>query len=143
MIQLPLPSLASRYGCMRSPFAFALASLAFWVLSVFLRAAPPMPDGTIPSNVGVQLKDPDMNAATLDKVKAAGFTWVRRGFIWEGIEKEKGVYSFEKYDAFVALCKERNLNIIVPMAFGNKLYGHPQKEPARSAYATWAAAMAG
>jgi hypothetical protein len=127
---------------MHRPLLGVFASAGLLLATVIPTRGVPLPDGTIPSNLGVQLKDPDMNAEALDKVKAAGFTWVRRGFIWEGIEKEKGVYDFAKYDAFVALCKERNLGIIVPLAFGNKLYGHPQKEPARSAYAAWAAAMA-
>jgi len=111
--------------------------------SIAASAAPKLPDGTIPSNMGVQIKGPEMNAEALDKVRDAGFKWVRRGFIWEGIEKEKGVYNFEPYDKFVALCKERGLGIIAPMAFNNKLYGHVKDEPGRSAYAAWAAAMAG
>lgn len=101
-----------------------------------------LPDGVFPSNLGVQIKLPDMNAETLDKVKAAGFTWVRRGFIWDGIEKEKDVYSFEQYDKFVALCRERGLGLVAPMAFGNKIHGHPQTESGRKAYAKWAATMA-
>lgn len=132
-----------------SPFVFAnfrsriLPLAACLLVTLSAKAAPPpLPDGTIPSNMAVQLKGPDMNAEALDKVKELGMKWVRRGFIWEGIEKEKGVYDFAPYDKFVALCKERGISIIAPLAFSNKLYGHPKDEPARSAYAAWAAAMA-
>jgi len=101
-----------------------------------------LPDGTIPSNIGMQLKGQDMNPETLDKVRELGVKWVRRGFIWEGIEKQQGVYDFSAYDVFVKSCQERGLSIIACMAFSNKLYGHPKDEPARSAYAKYAAALA-
>jgi hypothetical protein len=110
--------------------------------SIAASAAPKLPDGTIPTNMAVQLKGGDMNAEALDKVRELGMTCVRRGFIWEGIEKEKGVYDFSAYDTFVKLCKDRGLTIIAPLAFNNKLYGHVKDEPGRSAYAAWAAAMA-
>lgn len=100
------------------------------------------PDGTIPSNVAVQLKRGDMNPAALDLVRDLGMTCVRRGFIWETIEKEKGVYDFALYDEFVKECRERGLLIIAPLAFNNKLYGHVKDEPGRAAYAAWAAVMA-
>ena len=67
--------------------------------------------------------------------------WVRRGFIWESIEREKGVYDFSQYDRFVNDCEKRGLKIIGCMAFSNKLYGHVKDEPARSAYADFAAEL--
>lgn len=124
-----------RYACAAAGISLLICG------SITASAAPKLPDGTIPSNVGVQLKGGDMNAESLDKVRDAGFKWVRRGFIWEGIETEKGVYNFEKHDKFVVLCKERGLGIIAPLAFNHKLYGHVKDEPGRSAYAAWAAAM--
>ena len=117
------------------------AALALPLMGSMVCQAAGLPDGTIPTNMAVQLKGPDMNAETLDKVRDLGMTCVRRGFIWEGIEKEKGVYDFAPYDAFVKLCKERGLTIIAPLAFNNKLYGHVKDEPGRAAYAAWAAEM--
>ncbi len=115
------------------------------VLSLLLLATPLIAapwTGAIPDNLGVQLKGPDMNAETLDQVKGLGLKWIRRGCIWEGVEKENGVYDFSTYDAFVKLCQERGLKVIMPIAFNNKLYGHVKDEPARAAYAKFAAALA-
>ena len=122
---------------MRKPIRFFLSLL----LLVSPAVAAPW-TGTIPENLGVQLKGPDMNAATLDQVRDLGLKWVRRGCIWESVEKEKGVYDFTDFEAFVKLCRERGLKVIVPMAFNNKLYGHVKDEPARTAYADFAAALA-
>ncbi|MEI6339383.1 MAG: hypothetical protein WCQ57_12505 [Verrucomicrobiota bacterium] len=135
-----LSSLRRIFG--RSAGVVACASLLVGG-SIAVSAAPKLPDGTIPTNMAVQLKGPDMNAEALDKVRDLGMKWVRRGFIWEGIEKVKGVYDFAPYDNFVKLCKDRGLAIIAPLAFSNKLYGHVKDEPGRAAYAAWAAAMAG
>lgn len=96
----------------------------------------------IPNNIGMQLKGNTEDPATLDQVKALGMKWVRRGFIWEAVEKEKGVYDFTKYDAFVKNCKDRGLSIIGCIAFSNKLYSHAKDEPGRSGYAAFAAALA-
>ena len=123
------------------PHAALAVGAALLLLIPSTHAAPPaLPDGTIPSNMAVQLKRDDMNPATLDQVRDLGFKWVRRGFIWEGIETQKGAYDFAQYDYFVKNCKARGLGIIAPLAFSNKLYGHVKDEPARSAYAAWAAA---
>jgi len=122
-----------------------LKTLALLFIAVPLAAAQAAPkpwSGTIPDNLGVQLKGPDMKVETLDQVKALGLKWVRRGCIWEGVEKEKGVYDFSSYEAFVKLCQERGLKIITPISFNNKLYGHVKDEPARTAYAKYAAALA-
>lgn len=95
-----------------------------------------------PNNMGVQLKGDNDNEENLDVIQSVGFRWVRRGFIWESMEKDKGVYDFSFYDAFVEHCEARGLNVIACMAFSNKLYGHVKDEPARTAYARWAAALA-
>ena len=115
----------------------------FIFLSIFLNIdAGIVPDTkTIPSNIGVQLKGHNDDDANLDVIAQTGFTWVRRGFIWESIEKEKGKYDFAQYDDFVNRCEKRGLSIIACLAFSNKLYGHVKDEPARSAYAAWAKAL--
>jgi hypothetical protein len=119
---------------------FALLLLALPLAAVQSMAAPWT--GTIPDNFGVQLKGGDMNVETLDRVKALGMKWVRRGCIWHSVETEKGVYDFSRYEAFVKLCQERGLKVITPISFNNKLYGHVKDEPARTAYAKYAAALA-
>lgn len=99
------------------------------------------PQASFPESLGVQLKKDTDSAKTLDQVKGLGLTWVRRGFIWEAIEKEKGVYDFSRYDRLMADCKARSLTIVGCIAFSNKLYGHAKDEPGRAAYAKLAAAL--
>jgi len=100
------------------------------------------PDPTIPNMWSVQLKTSD--SETLDQVQKLGLKWVRRGFYWESIEKTKGVYDFSEYDKFMADCKAHGLSVIGDLFGHNKLYppGHPKDEPARTAYAKYAAATA-
>ncbi len=99
-------------------------------------------DPTIPNSLGVQLKGNTDNPEDLDAVKELGMKWVRRGFIWEAVEKTQGVYDFSVFDTFVSNCEARGLSIIGCIAFSNKLYGHAKDEPGRSAYAKYAAALA-
>lgn len=98
-------------------------------------------DNIIPNNLGIQLKQDTEGVEHLDAVQNLGMKWVRRGFIWESIEKIKGVYDFSAYDKFVKNCEDRGLSIIGCMAFSNKLYGHVKDEPGRAGYAKFAAAL--
>lgn len=120
-----------------------LVFLGLLSFSVFLSFAVSkiIPDGTIPYNMGVQSKGDTDGPEDLDRVQELGMKWVRRGFIWESIERKNGVYDFSQYDRFVNDCEKRGLKIIGCMAFSNKLYGHVKDEPARSAYADFAAEL--
>lgn len=101
------------------------------------------PKGPIPDGFGVQLKGNTDSVENLDLIKDLGLTWVRRGFIWEAIEKEKGVYDFSKYDVLMEECKKRGFKVVGAIAFSNKLYGtHAKDEPGRTGYAKFAAALA-
>lgn len=119
----------------------ALWGLFSWPLFVAEAQSTIIPDGTIPYNMGVQLKGDTDGPDDLDRVQALGVKWVRRGFIWESIEKEKGVYDFSQYDRFINDCEKRGFRVIGCMAFSNKLYGHVKDEPAREAYARFAARL--
>ena len=121
-------------------------AVAFFSLSHFLSAADrvPFPAGSsVTDGFGVQLKGgARAGEENLDEIQKLGLRWVRRGFIWESVEKQKGVYDFEEYDKLVADCKQRGLNVIGCIAFSNKLYGHAKDPEGRAAYAAYAAALA-
>ncbi|MDF3056532.1 MAG: hypothetical protein K0R17_747 [Rariglobus sp.] len=123
----------------RSSRLFAATTLLCGAAAIAAVQWPPQ--ATIPEGLGVQLKANTDSSATLDQVKGLGLQWVRRGFIWEAVEKEKGVYDFSKYDRIMADCKARGLKVVGCLAFSNKLYGHAKDEPGRTAYAKFAAAM--
>ncbi len=117
-------------------------SLAASFLSAGKSDAASLPDTTIPQSCSVQLKGDCCTAEDLDKVKELGVKFFRRGFIWEAVEKEKGVYDFSGYDVLMDNAKERGLGVIACMAFSNKLYGHVKDPAGRAGYAKFAAALA-
>lgn len=92
---------------------------------------------------GVQLKGHSDSKEDLDHVKDLGLSWVRHGFIWSSVEKQKGVYDFSSYDKLMEDCHERGFKMVGCIAFGNEtVYGvHAKDEPARSAYARYAAEL--
>lgn len=138
----PTPDRASRAFSRKLCLA-ATAALSLWSGHASAEIQWPPPDGPIPDGFGVQLKGNNDSAENLDLIKNLGLTWVRRGFIWEAVEKEKGVYDFSKYDPLMNECKKRGLKVVGAIAFSNKLYGgHAKDEPGRSGYAKFAAALA-
>jgi hypothetical protein len=101
-----------------------------------------LPDLTVPQSCAVQLKSNNHSAQDLDQVQSLGVKWVRRGFIWESVEKAPGQYDFSAYDRLMNDCGERGLGVVGCIAFGNKLYGPVWEEKGRAAYARFAAALA-
>lgn len=53
-------------------------------------------------NVDLLQYDPDELATELDRIAAAGFTWVRQPFLWAQIEPQPGEYDWGAYDTIVA-----------------------------------------
>ncbi len=99
---------------------------------------------TVPEGWGVQLKLHSNSSKNFKKIKGLGLKWVRHGFHWESIEKEKGIYDFNVYDRIVEDAHDKGLKMVGCIAFSNKkVYGtHAKDEPGRSAYARFAAALA-
>jgi O-antigen ligase len=63
-----------------------------------------LPDRLPLAGVNVELRQyaPEELNAELDRIAAAGFTWVRQPFLWQDIEPEQGQYTWEAYDTIVA-----------------------------------------
>ena len=102
-----------------------------------------LPDSTIPQSMGIQIKTNDTSAANLDMIRSLGYKVVRRGFIWESIEKVAGIYDFSSYDRLMNDCRSRGLSVIGCIAFTNKLYGGTVlDDKGREGYARFAAALA-
>ncbi len=102
-----------------------------------------LPEAPIPHSWGIQLKTGNVSAENLDMIQTLGYKVVRRGFIWESIEKVKGVYDFSAYDRLMKDCRDRGLTVVGCIAFANKLYGGTVLEDkGREGYAKFAAALA-
>lgn len=110
-------------------------------------AQSPLPELGFPQALGMQLKPNNFNTKTLDEVHALGFKVVRRGFYWNGVEKEKGVYNFDAYDAQMAHAKALGLTVVGCLFNSNSLYENHGKGPVltdegRKGFANFAAACA-
>ncbi len=109
-------------------------------------AASSLPELTIPNGFGVNIHftgDP----RDLDLIQDGGFRVIRMDFSWSGIERQKGVYDFEKagYDALTAGCLRRGIRILYILDYSNRLYEQEHSvrtEAGRKAFAAFAAAAA-
>jgi hypothetical protein len=110
------------------------------------QAAGSLPELTIPNGFGVNIHftgDPQ----DLDLIRDGGLRVIRMDFSWSGIERQKGVYDFEKagYDALTAGCLKRGIRIIYILDYSNRLYEQEQSvrtEAGRKAFAAFAEAAA-
>ncbi len=109
--------------------------------------AAEVPKMTVPESLAVQLKPFCSTADDMKAVADIGMKFVRRGFYWEGVEKEKGVYNFEAYDKLLADADKQGLRVVGCLFGGNKKYedtgyGGVTTEEGRAGFAAFAAALA-
>ncbi len=102
-------------------------------------------------NVDLVQLTPDQRSAELDRIAAAGFTWVRQPFLWQDIEPEQGAYDWDRYDALVkAVAAHPTLQLVAlldgtpPWARHTLAPDHPFAPPASPAdYGNFTGAVAG
>jgi polysaccharide biosynthesis protein PslG len=128
------------------PFLLSLAAALACVGSV---AAVELPDLTVPNSLGIQIKTSAVD--DLETIAQTGVRFMRRGFYWEGIEAEKGVYDFSSYDTMMDKADQLGVRIIGCLFANKKSHYEPtapvagraiQTEAGRQGYAAWAAACA-
>lgn len=101
-------------------------------------------------NVELTQYAPGDLARELDRIVAAGFTWVRQPFLWASIEPEPGVYTWDAYDALVEAVAAREGLALVAVLDGTPPWArhelapdHPYAPPASvTAYGEFAGAVA-
>ncbi len=110
-------------------------------------AADALPDLKIPDGFGVNIHFKG-DRPDLDLIADAGFKFIRMDLGWEGMERRKGEYNWEKSgtDALVEGCMRRGIRILFILDYSNKLY-EPERsvrsEEGRKAFAAFAAAAVG
>lgn len=61
------------------------------------------------------------NRSDIDKaiklIKKLGVSIIRVDFAWNDIEKEKGIYNFEKHDYIVSACQKNNIEILALIGY--------------------------
>lgn len=101
-------------------------------------------------NVALTQYAPDELERELDRIAAAGFTWVRQPFLWAEIEPEQGAYRWDTYDAIVAAVDAQPALQLVAVLDGTPAWArhalapeHPFAPPASVGdYAAFAGAVA-
>jgi hypothetical protein len=96
----------------------------------------------------------------LDMIAAAGFKFIRTDFVWQGMERVKGVYNWTAFDELVGNLNKRGIRAIGILCYSSSLYeeasnstnpqtgkvqrgtASPQHPESVAAFARWAAAMA-
>jgi len=108
-----------------------------------------LPDMTVPNTLGMQIKS--SAPEDLQRVAQTGVRFMRRGFYWDAVEKERGVYTFSGYDAMMDEADRLGIRIIGCLFSNNKSLYEPdaphqgraiQTEAGRQGFAAFAAACA-
>ncbi len=116
-------------------------------MTMTVQAEPIVPVPGFPQSAGVQMKTHNFTVENLRTAHEMGFRVVRRAFYWQGVEQEKGVYDFSKWDTEMAEADRLGLTVIGCWFGNNKLHeddgrGGIQTEEGRQAFAAFAAACA-
>ena len=104
------------------------------------------PELTVPNGFGVNIHFTG-EPRDLDLIAEGGFKFIRMDLSWSSIERQKGIYDFEKtgYDALTAGCEKRGIRIIYILDYSNRLYeadSSVRTEQGRKAFAAFAEAAA-
>ncbi|MHC4459937.1 MAG: cellulase family glycosylhydrolase [Planctomycetota bacterium] len=123
-----------------------IALLTLGVITLPSRAASPLPELTVPNGFGVNIHFRG-EPRDLDLISDAGFTFIRTDLTWGAVEREKGLYEFEKsgYDALTKGCSKRGIRILYILDYSNRLYESDRSvrtEQGRRAFAAFAEAAA-
>ena len=109
-------------------------------------AAVRLPDLTVPNGFGVNIHFRG-EPRDLDLICDAGLKFIRMDLTWSGVERQKGVYDFDKtgYDALTTGCTRRGIRILYILDYSNRLYESDRSvrtEQGRKAFADFAEAAA-
>jgi len=123
------------------------AIVTFALMNVLNANPLTIPETTVPQSLGIQTKTNTCSTEDLEQIKNLGAKFIRRGFYWNSIEKQKGVYEFSDYDRLIADAEERDLRVLACLFGSNEMYeddglGGIQTETGRKGFAAFAAALA-
>jgi Cellulase (glycosyl hydrolase family 5) len=97
--------------------------LLFLTIAAGCRAEPATEAARLPSGLGVHVQAWQIELADLERIRSAGFNFVRWGVSWEAIEKSPGRFDWTATDAVFENLRRVGLSSIVILATGNPLYG--------------------
>lgn len=131
---------------MRGIRLWCLVLAVYAALTTAARGAGSLPEIAVPSGFGVNIHFRG-EPRDLDLIAEGGFKFIRMDFSWGSIERQKGMYDFEKsgYDELTAGCLKRGIRILYILDYSNRLYekeNSVRTEEGRSAFAAFAEAAA-
>ncbi len=78
---------------------------------------------------GVQIKEWRTGATDLDKMKAAGLTYVRFVIPWYAVEKSKDVFVWREFDPILSLLREKKMKAVIVLGGGHPAYTRKVEPP--------------
>ncbi len=106
-------------------------------------SAAELPSLVVPDGLGVNIHFTDPAPGEMEMLAAGGFRWVRMDFVWDAMEREKGVYDFAPWDRLVKALESQKIRAVFILDYSNRLYDGgqaPSSDEGRAAFARWAAA---
>ncbi len=119
----------------------ALALLGHPVVASY-RDQYPMPDLTVPSGWGVNVRLVDMDDSDIEAISDMGAKWIRIDLLWARVEQKAGVYDFSKYDPVIDGATRNGMRAILILDYGNKVHDvdAPRTREGRAAFTDFATA---
>ena len=101
----------------------------------------------IPDCLGVNMPRKIFNETDVEMLAVTGFKFIRTDICWMDVEREKGVYSYDRppVDDWVQMCARRDLKLMFIFDYGHSMYGPVRavnSEEGRRAFAAFAEATA-
>jgi len=126
---------------------FAVAGLlsTCFLLGSRALAAAELPGPVVPDGLGVNIHFTDPRPGEIEMLAGAGFRWVRMDFVWDAMEREKGVYDFSAWDRLMAALDAHHIRAVFILDYSNRHYDNgqsPASDAGREAFARWAVAAA-
>jgi hypothetical protein len=120
----------------------ALVLLATLPSAAQNRSRFPLPDLSIPGALGVNPHFIAPPPGELERIRKAGFRWIRTDITWSEIERKRGEYDFSGYDRMLAGLRATGVRAILVLDYTNDLYMHaaPATDEERAAFTRWAVA---
>lgn len=99
----------------------------------------PFPTATVPEGWGVNIHFAEPQQGEMELLAAAGFKYVRYDLAWARVERERGVYVFDRYDSLMTSLGRHGIRPLFILDYGNKLYGEdsPRSPEQRKAFVNY------
>lgn len=96
----------------------------------------PLPGRGFGDGWGVNIHFTHPQPGEMDRLRQAGFKWVRMDFVWSAIERTRGSYDFGSYDELTRALDGAGVRPIFILDYGNDLYekGSPRSPEARAGF---------